>query len=1482
MKKRLWIGVLLSAVLAVLLTVGAAAEETQGTAEPVCICAALCTADGINETCPVCVTNWAACTGPTLSLLGDQGDSVVEISTADQLMELLKTTYTDSYSTQGKIYQLTADLQIDTSALETSYSIDSGGSSRVFMGVLDGNRHTVTVMEGASGPSQPLFDSLRGSSSNSRAEVKNLKLVFKGNVAGTTVAAHTSNASITDVDISFEKDIQFAHTSSGYAVATGVYAFTSNGIEIAVSDVTITATGEAPYGIIGSKEAQDARYVMAAGVYTEYNAAGGKIVCNGVTVDVRGIYAVSNYQYNGNLYSSCCAAGIASGYTQTNLRLANAEVCVEQDISASTTETSTSDADAYGFGYHLLALYNSHVRVGRNIEAIAHASNNTETDRKYNNQITVCAAGMGYLVQTKYNKETFAAEDSGNCTVIAGGSILATVESTAASPSSAKACGTAVYAGHEYTWRNVSVNVSKEICAQAQGTCDAYAVGFAYQPLDSANQLNETTDYDTCSVSAGKISALAPDYGGYATGFIRFCYGSCKDCSVSVDKIEGSGIDADASGFAYRFSPNTSRYLTNTHGELNHCKVSASSIVAVNSVADYSAVASGFVSRNSNATSGFTAAIRDCEVVVTDKLLSDSADGVPFEALFVGVNENSYGLFNNTVTLPRDQADIQTMDGVEYVLFTASEVDGQAEKTDWQSGNKVIFTDYSENDVTCAYDDGDTPYGTLWRLNTTKTTYTVTYQYIGTVPPGAPFLPATTTLWPGAEVTVGAAPALAGYTFSGWTIQSPDGVTITDGKFTMPSADVVLVGSWTQNAPPTYSLTYNANYGDNPATINVGAYEAGATVSLGGSDIFPRDGYTLTGWNTAANGSGTSYAPGGTFTMPADTIILYAQWENNVPPVVGTVTIRLADVTIYMGGEYGYDGAVNSDYEIVSTDSLPVPGFTVTLPEELTGVSVTDLILEYQDGNDTLQWEFEKYGDGEHDLYRIDPKEGTVSRPVRMKFTDATGKIVTDDQFVITDHLKQILTMEVYGEGIQSGDVVAVYQGVSYPVTTDNEPARLTVRGTTDKAEYGKIHTDVARVFRGEPGVVVPEGTVYTINSTPVQVDDPSGITLLFDDIIENNDIAGTSNTDLLIQRAEEVLAEMDGTGLSWWRDRRYEAKYLNLVDTNNGNAWVAANQEITICWPLPEGTNENTDFVLLHFEDLHREIGTSAIPDAINQCTISQVDVQVTGDHITFTVDYGGFSPFLLVWETVPDKPDNPPRPGGNNDGGSKPDTAPELNAQDHYAYIVGYEDGTVRPEGDLTRAEVATIFFRLLTDVSRKQFWTTRSAYSDVTQKDWYNNAIATMTNAGILKGYEDGTFCPNAKITRAEFAAIAARFDSSAAETDSGFTDIAGHWAEAEISRAVSLGWLQGYEDGTFRPDQPITRAEVMTIVNRMLDRIPENETDLLPEMNIWSDNFPGTWYYLAVQEATNSHTYIRKNSGYETWVAMLEDPDWTQFQ
>ena len=228
--------------------------------------------------------------------------------------------------------------------------------------------------------------------------------------------------------------------------------------------------------------------------------------------------------------------------------------------------------------------------------------------------------------------------------------------------------------------------------------------------------------------------------------------------------------------------------------------------------------------------------------------------------------------------------------------------------------------------------------------------------------------------------------------------------------------------------------------------------------------------------------------------------------------------------------------------------------------------------------------------------------------------------------------------------------------------------------------------------------------------------------------------------------------------------------------------------------------------------------------------------------------------------------------------------DDALGLNTTDHFAYIIGYPDGTVQPGGQITRAEVATIFFRLLTDDVRDENLTKTNRYSDVASTAWYNTAVSTLSSMGIITGYPDGTFRPNAAITRAEFAAIAARFDHDGDKTAAKFSDIATHWAKDEISIAYNNGWITGYPDGTFGPQRDITRAETMTLVNRVLNRQPETEDDLLPNMTVWTDNAnPKAWYYLAVQEATNSHYYkFKTNSKYEKWTELRETRDWTQLE
>ncbi|MFR8430282.1 S-layer homology domain-containing protein [Evtepia sp.] len=318
---------------------------------------------------------------------------------------------------------------------------------------------------------------------------------------------------------------------------------------------------------------------------------------------------------------------------------------------------------------------------------------------------------------------------------------------------------------------------------------------------------------------------------------------------------------------------------------------------------------------------------------------------------------------------------------------------------------------------------------------------------------------------------------------------------------------------------------------------------------------------------------------------------------------------------------------------------------------------------------------------------------------------------------------------------------------------------------------------------------------------------------------------------------------------------------------SDSGTVTLSSGQSVSIYGlPVSESytvTETESDDYTVSAEAIH---GT--VDGAVVSGTIPDLDDGAAAAHYTNTY-HGSWIP--------PVDPDPTPDP----DPGDKP----ELNTEDHYAYIVGYEDGSVQPEGDITRAEVATIFFRLLTDESRDEFWSQTNDYTDVPADAWYNNAVSTLSNAGIIDGYEDGTFKPDGNITRAEFATIAVRFFEATYDGGDLFSDIAGHWAQDYINEAANAGIVDGYPDGTFRPQQYITRAEAMTMVNRTIDRHPDAD-HLLEDMITWPDNPETAWYYEQVQEATNSHEYTMntddEQNPYEIWTELLPNRDWSELE
>lgn len=437
----------------------------------------------------------------------------------------------------------------------------------------------------------------------------------------------------------------------------------------------------------------------------------------------------------------------------------------------------------------------------------------------------------------------------------------------------------------------------------------------------------------------------------------------------------------------------------------------------------------------------------------------------------------------------------------------------------------------------------------------------------------------------------------------------------------------------------------------------------------------------------------------------------------------------------------------------------------------------------------------------------------------------------------------------------------------------------------------------VVSSFAAENAVEFKEEDHITFNNTYFEEKDPNECTIDFSKFVKKEltttgsktvdeatfivDVAGSYDGEAIANALTPT--EMQATTDEDVLNTTLTASIKNIVGGNvyeepfTGSVTVSKPGHYTFTLTERKGTQSGVTYDEAHYQvfvNIMRVGDNLVIHDATTYLNNEQVeliklenDVPVTAGYIVFknTIDTGKDDYYPIIIPTII-----------NKDTGM-------LNKTDHFAYVIGYPDGTVHPNGQITRAEVATIFFRLLRDEVRDGAFTTSNTYSDVAYGKWYNNPISTMSALGIITGYPDGTFKPNKPITRAEFAAIAARFDETQSGKSATFSDVIGHWAAKEIGIAYYNDWIKGYPDGTFKPDQNITRAEAMTLINRVLERKPESPADLLTNMNKWTDNLDTSkWYYLDVQEATNSHGYTRKTFNYELWRQMLPDPDWSRYE
>lgn len=652
------------------------------------------------------------------------------------------------------------------------------------------------------------------------------------------------------------------------------------------------------------------------------------------------------------------------------------------------------------------------------------------------------------------------------------------------------------------------------------------------------------------------------------------------------------------------------------------------------------------------------------------------------------------------------------------------------------------------------------------------------------------------------------------------------------------------------------------------------------------------------------------------------------------------VTITPADLTIYQGGDQGYEGVYGDGQTELGSNSLPHPLFKITAPSGTT-IDPADLTFTTGEGENAKTWEVEDDGNGYYHF-----AEGAGQTPVRVTYTNSEGTAVTSDKFDVTtvkDTYAEFSIDRYPGENDFSKITASADNGATtYPISVNS--GTLTVRAVAKDDPTSDVEktAPTTKVDAGKATAVEPEGgTTYTLNNTGVELPKDSKPSLLFDDIIEDEN--STERTDALKKKADEKLNGADA-------NRRYEIKYLDLVDANNGNAWITSSAGTDIYWGYPEGTSQSTEFTLLHFKGLHRDDsngGNSGFDVGdISSATVETVTgVENTPNGIKIHVDKAGFSLFALVWTestgggggggttyytiaaTADDggsiDPSGSVRVASGRDKtftitadegyeiadvlvdgesvgavseytfenvrkkhtiearfeatGEIPVKDPDetgvsdwLNTDDHIAYMSGYPEGDFRPDVDMTRAEAAQMFYNLLLDKDTAA----EATFSDVPANAWYAEAVNALASIGVIEGIGDNQYAPDRAITRAEFTAIAMRFADLETGGENIFSDVAENaWYYDYVVGSIQYGWINGYPDGTFRPENTISRVEVTTIVNRMLGRsADENFVDShADELRQFTDVNDSHWGYYNIMEAANAHDFTMENNT-ENWTAL----------
>ena len=708
-----------------------------------------------------------------------------------------------------------------------------------------------------------------------------------------------------------------------------------------------------------------------------------------------------------------------------------------------------------------------------------------------------------------------------------------------------------------------------------------------------------------------------------------------------------------------------------------------------------------------------------------------------------------------------------------------------------------------------------------------------------------------------------------------------------------------------------YTVHYDSNDGTENVSYDSNLYQKGDSVTVK-NNMFTRTGYEFDGWNTKEDGTGTDYASGDTFNIENANVTLYAKWAPKQYKV-----------------SYSFiSGTTGEVLPTEVTDQLPDETEALNGSEVMAHTSFNSVAVK--NANDVVigTWNFERWNPEKQTVNGQDISfEGTwkytaAKYKVSYSFVSGTtGEVLPTE---VTDQLPDE-TEALNGSEVMahtSFNSVAVKNANDVVIGTWNferwNPEKQTVNGQDISFEGTWIYTvapapgewkyTVNQHFINAKGEKTDRGTSVTVADTTVttlQDSIPDGMqqNQNFGDPAQNyvyiakettyqvnsekknasDSLANGAVIDLyyyLDVIGEEKPDAPDGTPDCYQVTIIYKSsdesrgkisdaspkKEVLTIEDEEGNRLSSGKVEIT-------GASAEVTGSSCYFSSWINDakVETSTAGAILGKQTIKNAK---GGDVYTFTANFD--------------------RSSGGGSGGSNrpkppvveiPDDVPTgLNGKDHYAYIIGYGNNDVRPQNNITRAEVATIFFRLLTDETREANMTKSNGYNDVKDGDWFCCAVSTLSKMGIIKGYEDGSFKPNDPISRAEFAAIAARFDPDGDKTPASFFDVTSHWAKDEISIAANHGWIKGYEDGSFKPDQKITRAETMTLVNRVLNRLPEAKDDLHKDMKTWVDNMDETaWYYLAVQEATNSH-YFKNKTGtkFEQWTDLRDTRDWSELE